>query len=237
MPKYLPTSTTSTTSPTNNFNNLLNSPLSLSNNFFHSPRKSKTLINNKGDIISPDVPFYIELGKERYLVNGFPNVPEEKVGLPANLLQELNIKYNSLKRTHKIGKQINPLNDNDIIKFIQILEHVHLKEYSKFYLYKMSRNEFLRRMSIIFQLHRHPKYIKQISQIMYQDKIDRTIIIELLDLYDRIPIVDRPLMYPVIPNSKPSPSSKSKKRGGSYNYKKKSTKSTKKLKKINKSKK
>ena len=143
MPKYLPTSPIS---PTNNFNNLLNSPLS--NNFFNSPRKSKTLINKKGDIISPDVPFYIELGNEKYLVQGFPNVPEEKVGLPANLLEELNIKYNSLKRTHKIGNQVNPLNDNDIIEFIQILEHVHLIEYSK--LDKMSRGEFLKECQLYF---------------------------------------------------------------------------------------
>lgn len=207
----------------NNFNNL----------FTQSPRisKYKSLINNNGNIISPDVPFYIELGNEKYLVKGFPNVPNKKVGSPANLLEQLNMKYNLLKRTHKIGKQINPLNDHDIIDFIQTLEQVHLKEYSE--LDKISRNEFLKRMSIIFQLHRHSKYIDSIKKIMYQDKIDRKIIIELLGLYDRIPIVDRPLMYPAIPNSKPSPLSKSKRKGGSYNYKKKLTK-TKKSKKSKK---
>ena len=190
-----------------------------------------TLVNNNGNIISPDVPFYIELGNEKYLVEGFPNVPEEKVGSYTNLLEKLNIKYNLLKGTGKIGKQVNPLNDHDIIEFIQTLEQVHLKEYSE--LDKISQSEFLKRMSIIFQLHRHHKYKDIISKIMYQDKIDKTIIIELLGLYDRILIVDRPIMYPAIPNSKPSPLSKSKRKGGSYNYKKKLTK-TKKSKKSKK---
>ena len=202
----------------NNLNNLLNSPLKI------SPRisKDKSLVNNKGDIISPDVPFYIQLGKNRYLVQGFPNVPNEKVGSPANLLEKLNIEYNLLK-SGKIGTIVNPLNDPNIRKFIQTLEQVHLKEYSQ--LYKISRTEFLRRMSIIFQLHRHPKYIDSIKKIMSQKKIDRTIIIELLGLYDLIKEEDRPLMYPAIPNSKPSYLSKNKKKGGYCNYKKKINKS------------
>ena len=69
---------------------------------------------------------------------------------------------------------------------------------------------------------------------MYQEyKIDRKIIIELLGLYDIIKEKDKPLMFPAIPKSKPSPQSKSKRKGGSYNYKKKLTK-TKKLKKSKK---